>query len=390
MLERFGRRRGPAWIREGLRSRVQGQEVATTALANAVYAHVRGLLQGGENPRPYGSQHLLLIGGTGTGKSHLIRSLEEVTGLPIHIISATSLVQTGYVGMTVDAMIRHVFHLSQQNVSRTERSIIFIDEIDKVRGAGDCQGPDVSGLGVQHALLTVLDGRLVPMKSGEQGFPDSGLVIDTKKILFICAGAFVGLERIVAKRIHVPDMIGFTPAPSRNAPRVKRLLRQATLDDIVEFGLIPELVGRFTSLAVTESLDARDLLAILDKPEGALTHWKAFMKDHGIELVVDEGAQMALARRAITFKTGARALDRLVKEQLDPLIAEIGTLMSEGAFRVTLTEESVTGAAEPRIEKRSRPRTQSASSAAEFGGNPLPEAEEEAEWDWEAQNDLPF
>ncbi len=166
MLERFFGRRGPAWIREGLRSRVQGQTVATTALANAVYAHFQGLIRGGENPRPYGPQHLLLIGGTGTGKSHLIRSLEEVTGISIHIISATSLVQTGYVGMTVDAMIRHVFHLSQQNVSRTEQSIIFIDEIDKVRGTADGTGPDISGLGVQHALLTLLDGRLVPMKSG--------------------------------------------------------------------------------------------------------------------------------------------------------------------------------------------------------------------------------
>ncbi len=214
--------------------------------------------------------------------------------------------------------------------------------------------------------------------------------MDTKKILFICAGAFVGLERIVAKRIQVPDMIGFTPTATVETPRVKRLLRQATLDDIVEFGLIPELVGRFTSLAVTESLDARDLLAILNKPDGALTHWKAFMKDHGIELAVDEGAQLALARLAIAFKTGARALDRLVKEQLDPLIAEMGTLMSEGVFRITLTEESVTGAAKPKIEKRPRPLVNPATG--DFGGlavaRPDPIAEDEV--DWEAQNDIPF
>jgi len=332
---------------------VFGQDQAKRDLATAVYNHYLGLASRdseGGGPNPFGPQHVLLLGPTGTGKSLLVRTLAGFLGVPFSFTSATSLAQTGYVGMHVEEMVRSLVKRAGGDPFMAERGIIFVDEFDKVRSQPRSDGgPDISGEGVQIGLLTLLDGTKVPLSApGRHG---EGGEVDTSRVLFVLAGAFVGLEEIVGRRLGGSESrVGFLrsgeDAGNPVAPRSH--LRELEVEDLVAFGIIPELVGRLATWAVLEPFRAGDLVQILVKSENSILRRKvAFWKKHGIELEFTEGALLRIAQEALDMGTGARALNRFVERSLDDVDWRPVELMSQGIRRIIITEATVRREAPP-------------------------------------------
>lgn len=330
---------------------VHGQRRAKRDLAVAVYAHYMGkalasqpesLAQGVDD---VGRQHVLLLGPTGSGKTHLVRTLAALIDVPVLQASATSLVETGYVGEPVEGLVRSLYVHAGSDRNRAEHGIVYLDEFDKIRRTADLSR-DISGEGVQNGLLTLLDGRRVPVRRDSPG-PE----VDTARVLFVCTGAFVGLEQIVAARDGQVERLGFSasgvgPAPSAFAEALAP-------EDLVRFGLIPELVGRFATITSLEALDSEDLVRILTGTRGSvLARQHAFYRLHGIELEVEPEALREIARRAHASATGARALARELLACLRDTTARLPELAAEGVGCVRVHVECVRAGEAPRLEQR--------------------------------------
>jgi ATP-dependent Clp protease ATP-binding subunit ClpX len=372
----------PAEIKAKLDEYIIGQDLAKEVLSVAVYNHYKRLshenqeksLEDADDKVEIGKSNILLLGPSGTGKTLLASTLAKIVGVPFAVADATTLTQAGYVGEDVETILVRLLDMAEGNMERAEWGIVYIDEIDKLARSSESPNisRDVSGEGVQQALLKLIEGANVklPDKTRKNKDSDKDLIMNTHNILFIVGGAFSGLDKHVSRRLQPQRDIGFHANQDEFKLTPEQLLTEVQAEDLRRFGLIPEFIGRVPIVAVLEALDEAALVKILTEPRNALVkqYHKLFAYDN-VELEFTAEALTAVARKAIARETGARGLRSILENVLRRTMFDLPSHQQSG--HCVVDQDAVEGAGEvhlvwdatpPEAEEREEPKKQQASS----------------------------